>query len=179
MPLNRPFARICSLFFATALLLAAGSPLAPVVGVRAADRPVVRVGSPPPAVSLPDLSGRTRNPLQEAAGAPVVIHFWNTACHFCLDEMPAMDALYRKYSRKGLKIFAVNVGDSREQAEEFIEQNRVTYPVLLDKNRAVFGRFGLTGLPATFFIDRNGAIKHKVLGAASRETLARYIQNLF
>lgn len=175
MSVNRQIVRLCFLLLVTAMMPVAGPP----ESARAADRPTVRVGSPPPTLSLPDLSGKTHSLPQEAAGAPVVIHFWNTACHFCLDEMPAMDALYRKYGRKGLKIFAVNVGDSREQAEEFIEQTRVSYPVLLDKNRAVWARFGLTGLPATFFIDRSGAIKHKVLGAASRETLTRYIQNLF
>ncbi|MSM40846.1 MAG: redoxin domain-containing protein [Geobacter sp.] len=179
MHLNRPIARSSFLMLAAAMLLTAAGPLTLAGSALAAERATVRVGSPPPSLSLPDLSGRTHSLPQEGAGSPMVIHFWNTACHFCLDEMPAMDALYRSNSRKGLKIFAVNVGDSREQAKEFIEQTGVSYPVLLDKNRAVWVRFGLTGLPATFFIDRSGTIKHKLLGAASRETLTRYIQNLF
>lgn len=179
MIMHRSVVRACFSLLLTLVLLLAAGPLNRDGSASAAERRALRVGTPPPSLSLPDLSGRTRSLPQETVGAPLVIHFWSTSCQYCLDEMPAMDVLYRSYSRKGLKIFAINVGDSRNQAREFIKRTKVSYPVLLDKDRAVSGAFGLTGLPATFFIDRNGTIKHKLLGAASRETLARYIQNLF
>lgn len=145
----------------------------------AAERQPVRVGTPSPPFSLSDLTGQTRRLPQDAAGSPVVIHFWATSCQFCLEEMPAIDSLYKISRKKGLQVYAVNVGDSREQAKEFTVRTPVSYPVLLDKDRSVAGKFGITGLPATFFIDRNGVIRQKLLGAASRETLAKYIQNLF
>jgi len=159
------------------IILAAA--LSCLTSVWAAERQPVRVGTPSPPFSLSDLSGQTRRLPQDAAGSPVVIHFWATSCQFCLEEMPAIDSLYKVSRKKGLQVYAVNVGDSREQAKEFTVRTPVSYPVLLDRDRSVAGKFGITGLPATFFIDRNGVIRQKLLGAASKETLAKYIQNLF
>ena len=163
----------CVLLFGAAVFGAAGAGRA-----GAAERPAIRVGTAPPSFVLKDLSGTERR-FPDAAGVPTVIHFWSTTCNFCLEEMPAIDALYRSYRSRGLKILAVNVGDSREAARAFGAKTGVSYQVLLDTDRSVAGRYGISGLPATFFVDRRGQIKHKVLGAADSATLARYMGNLF
>ena len=160
----------CVLALAAAFLLAAPSG-------RAADRMVLKIGDPPPAFSLPDLDGRTVTVPDDLRGKAVIVHFWADWCQFCLEEMPALDSLYRQYRDKGLVIIAVNVGQSAAAARAYAQRVGISYPVLLDGESRTAKQYGVQGLPRTFFLDRKGRIKYKLLGEASVETLRKLALN--
>ena len=145
--------------------------------VFAADRSALRIGDPPPAFSLPDLDGRTVTVPADLRGKAVVVHFWADWCQFCLEEMPALDQLYRQYRDRGLVILAVNVGQPRAAAQTYARRVGISYPVLLDGDSTTAKRYGVVGLPRTFFLDRKGLIKYKLLGEATTETLRKLVLN--
>lgn len=142
-----------------------------------AERGMLKIGDPPPRFSLRDTEGRTVTAPGDFAGNAVVVHFWADWCPYCLEEMPVLDKLYRQYKKQGLMIYAVNVGQGLDAARAYMNRVKITYPVLLDTDGKTAKSYGVLGLPRTFFIDRKGNIKYKLLGEASGETLRKLVLN--
>ena len=140
-------------------------------------RQALKIGDPPPRFALSDLSGRTVTVPDDLRGKAVIIHFWADWCQYCAEEMPVIDGLYQRYRDKGLTVYAVNVSQSADVAKAFVERVKVSYPVLLDSDGNTAKQYSVLGLPRTFFLDRKGRIKYKLLGEADAETLERLIKN--
>ncbi len=143
----------------------------------AAERSPLKIGDPPPRFTLAGLDGKTVTVPDDLAGKAVVIHFWADWCPYCLDEMPVLESLYRQYRQQGLVIYAVNVGQGADAAKAFVDRVRISYPVLLDREGRTAKQYGVLGLPRTFFLDRKGLIKYKLLGEASEDMLRKLVQN--
>lgn len=143
--------------------------------VNASGKTGLRTGDPFPHIVLSDLTGSFMTIPGGLRGKVVVVHFWTDSCGNCRDEMPAMESLYRHYHNSGLMIVAINVGQSNVQAKKFVDSLKITYPVLLDTDGRAACRCGVFGLPRTFILDREGVIRHKIIGEATEETLKKLI----
>ena len=103
--------------------------------------------------------------LSDYRGKTVVLNFWATWCPPCVAEMPELQALHASHAAAGdLVVLAVDVEEPPAAVEEFKQQRTLTMPVLSDRTGAVRRHYGLPGLPGTFFIDRDGVVRAKVLG---------------
>jgi thiol-disulfide isomerase/thioredoxin len=122
-----------------------------------------------------DLAGMKMTIPESIKGKVVIIHFWAEGCSSCAREMPALEALYAEYKSKGLIVVAVNVGQQRDAVSAFIKKMGVSYPVVLDPESIAARNYGVFGLPRTFFLDRTGRIKYKILGEASEKTLKKLV----
>lgn len=140
--------------------------------------PVLKIGDPVPRIMLHDLTENKITIPDSVKGTVAIIHFWTEGCSSCTREMPAIETLYLKYRNKGLIVVAVNVGQSKEQVRAFIRKIGITYPVLLDPSQNAARQYGALVVPMTFFLDRNGFIKYKILGEASGEILNRLVLKL-
>ncbi len=117
-----------------------------------------------PDFSLPSMEG-TMYRLSDLYGKVVIINFWATWCVPCLEEMPALDILNNRYKDKGLVILGISIDRKKETVEEFLSKNPVSYPILLDQKGEVFvNKYTVTGLPATYLIDREGHIVEQYIG---------------
>ncbi len=123
----------------------------------------VTPAEPAPDFTLPDLAGRPVR-LQDFRGRVVLLNFWATWCEPCRQEIPAMQELVRELEPRGLVLLAVNYQETPAQAAAFARDVKLTGLVLLDADGAAAQRFHVTGLPASFFIDRNGVLVGSVLG---------------
>ncbi len=128
-----------------------GTPKSPQVGELAPDFQF-QVGEQP--ISLSDLQG-----------APVLLNFWATYCPPCREEMPYLQQIYDEWQEKGLFLLAVNIGESSSDIESFMQSRGLSLPVLLDSNGALAGQYGVTGIPATFFIGKDGIVQKVKVGA--------------
>lgn len=145
-----------------AWFLSASRTLSPSSHLAAA---VPEIGKPAPAFSLNALSGK-RVRLSEFRGRPVFLNFWATWCPYCVSEFGAIDAAYQEYGATGKVVFlAINSGESPETAGDYFAKTGYTMPVLLDRDTAVSQRYLVQGLPTSYFINRNGIIQDKVVGA--------------
>jgi thiol-disulfide isomerase/thioredoxin len=104
-------------------------------------------------------------------GSLVMLNFWATWCGPCRVEMPFIQEVFEddKWADQGLVILAVNIGETSSQVEEFMEHFGVSFPVLLDKDADVAKNYNIRGIPTTLFIDKNGIIKDKKVGAFLEE----------
>lgn len=132
------------------------------------------IGMKAPEVSVLDLNDKVVK-LSDFKGNVVALRFWSSACKACVNEMPAIDDIGKKYSGRGMVILAVNIGESKETVERFVKKLNISYPVLLDPAHIAAKKYGVIGVPTTFFIDRNGIAKKAVVGAIAQKEFEKTI----
>ena len=104
--------------------------------------------------------------LKDYRGKVVFLNFWATWCPSCRTEMPDMSKLYQEFKGKGFEIVAVNVKDKRDDAMKFVQNMKLTYPIMLDPEGEVGLLYGAWGMPATYLIDRKGVVLARLWGPA-------------
>jgi cytochrome c biogenesis protein CcmG/thiol:disulfide interchange protein DsbE len=148
-------------------LRASGSVAAPSLNQPVLERgdlgPVPRIGSV--------LAGR-RVSLTQLRGTPVVLNFWASWCDPCRAEAPALQRAWTQARGGGVMFLGLNMQDITDDAHAFTRDAGVTYPSLRDRSNGVAHRWGVTGLPETFFVSAQGRVVGHVIGAASAGQLA-------
>ena len=145
------------------------------VGAPLSSSPSPREGFLAPDFTLDTLDGK-RVALSELRGKVVVINFWATWCLPCREETPALEKSYAQYKDSGVVILGVNLTDqdSIREVESFVQEFRLTYPILLDRDGTVSNTlYQIRGLPTTFFVNREGIIRTAVVGGPMSETFIR------
>lgn len=119
-----------------------------------------------PAVSIPAIDGRNFDPAT-LAGRPVLVTFWSTTCAVCLREIPELEALYRRFSRRGFEMIAVAMPwDSPGAVVQLARARGTPYPVALDADGAIARAFGdVSVTPTHFLIDPDGGVAFRRTGA--------------
>jgi peroxiredoxin len=113
---------------------------------------------------LEDLQGKAVR-LSNYRGRVVFVNLWTTWCEPCRVEMPSMEGLHRRLSGDDFVMLAVSAdADGREVVEPFVRELKLTFPVLLDPDGDVVGRYRVTGYPETFIIDRDGRVVAHEIG---------------
>ena len=139
----------------------------------------LRVGTPPPEISLPLLSGGSIRLPSSLQGKVAVIHFWSSGCSTtCRTEMMVLDGLFNTYRSRGLAVVAVNVGQKGNEVKEFLKGINPTYAVVLDQDRKGALAYDSVDLPRTFIIDRKGLLRYKIIGGTDEGTLKKYVLSL-
>lgn len=124
----------------------------------------IQVGNLAPDFQLPNLDYEPMS-LNELRGKPVVLNFWATWCPACIDEMPYLQEIHEEYSDDGLMLLAIDVGENPSQVEKFLQNNNLSLPVLLDTSGVVAQKYRIQVIPTTYFIDGDGIIQSKRIGA--------------
>jgi len=128
---------------------------------------------PAPAFSLERLDRDGTLSLASLRGKGVVLNFWASWCIPCKDEAPLLERVWQTYRDRGLVVVGVNIQDLEQEARRFIAQTNPTYSNVRDVDGAVHRAYGLTGVPETFFITRDGRIIRKFPGAVVEWTVWR------
>jgi cytochrome c biogenesis protein CcmG, thiol:disulfide interchange protein DsbE len=136
-----------------------------------------QIGKPIANFSLTDLNGTTHS-IADYKGRPVLINGWATWCPPCKAEMPALHAFYLKHQAEGFDLLAINSGDSRSAVQDFIAQKGFTFPVLLDTNKDVLDGLGVSGLPTSIFVGRDGTVKIIHVGGLTPEAIEKELTPL-
>ena len=132
-------------------------------------------GSQPvaPTFDLPALGSKQRVSLQSLRGKVVVLNFWASWCVGCQDEAADLNALAARWKSKGVVFVGLDAQDLTSDARSFARAHNVRYPLVHASDDSIKDRYGVTGFPETFVIDRKGrAVYHlQVDTLASSESL--------
>ncbi|MBF0328844.1 MAG: TlpA family protein disulfide reductase [Nitrospirae bacterium] len=143
-----------------------------------AEKVHLKIGDTAPKAVLKDLKGSNVSLPDDFKGKLVVLRFWADWCKSCEIEMPALDRVYKKHVQKNIVILAINVGQTKEIAEDYARKLELSYPVLLDQSSKIAKSYGVVGLPTTIIIDRDGRLKKKIIGETGGEALEKIIAEL-
>jgi cytochrome c biogenesis protein CcmG, thiol:disulfide interchange protein DsbE len=148
-------------------------------------------GNTAPSFELELLDGSGTLTDEDLRGQPVVVNFWASWCIPCREEMPLLEKTWRAYKDDGVVFLGVNIKDAESDAKRFVEEFNITYPTVRDLDQSLTRKFGVRGLPETFFVDHRwtfiGAISGErkgdeqgtvVLGAISEDELVSNVEIL-
>jgi thiol-disulfide isomerase/thioredoxin len=152
-------------------------------------KPELQTEALPVEGSLPPLSGAVEwlnsPPLSRESlqGKIVLIDFWTYSCINCLRAIPYVRAWAEKYKNQGLVVIGVHTPEfafekSAGNVKKAVSDLKITYPVAVDSNYAIWRAFGNQYWPAHYFIDGEGRIRHHHFGEGDYDEAEQVIQQL-
>jgi cytochrome c biogenesis protein CcmG, thiol:disulfide interchange protein DsbE len=136
------------------------------------------IGRSAPDFVLRTLDGTRTIRLRQLRGRVVVVNFWASWCVECRAEHPNLLAAWNRFRHQGLALVGIDFDDRNEAALEFMRQMGGDWPVLQDPGDRTALDYGVSGVPETFFIGRDGVIRYKQVGPSSYALLVHQIERL-
>ena len=140
----------------------------------------IQLGLPAPDFAFPDLNGQKVS-LSDHRGKVVFVNIWATWCPPCISEMPSMQKLYDRFKGENFEILAVNIDSAGHEAvAPFMKELNLSFPALLDPQGNIQPLYGITGVPESFIVDREGILVEKVIGPMdwTDPKILRFFQDL-
>jgi peroxiredoxin len=110
----------------------------------------------------------------------VMLDFWATWCGPCVEAMPHVDGVAKKFADRGIVFYAVNVGEDAATIKEFLESKELDVPVAMDLDSAITQQYGANGIPQTVLIGKDGKVQvvHVGFSANLADELSAEIEEL-
>ena len=117
-----------------------------------------------PSFTLTLFDGRAIS-LEDFRGKVLFLNFWASWCVPCRAEAKDLEAAWRKYKDRDVVFLGVSIQDKEDDARRFLKEFGITYLNGHDSTGKIVIDYGVWGIPETFFIDRQGRITYKHVGA--------------
>ena len=124
---------------------------------------IAAVGKPAPAFELKDADGNLWK-LSDLRGKVVFLNFWATWCTTCKSEMPYKEQLFQKMQGRPFQMLGILFRDSPSNLPAYKMKLPVSAPTLISNDSETAKLYGITGVPETFIIDKDGIIREKIVG---------------
>ncbi len=124
---------------------------------------IAAVGKPAPMFELMDADGNMWK-LSDLRGKIVFLNFWATWCTTCKSEMPYKESLFRQMQGQPFQMLGVLFRDNPSNLPEYYRTQPVSMPTLISPGNEMAKLYGITGVPETFIIDKNGIVREKIVG---------------
>jgi len=115
--------------------------------------------------------------LGDLAGKPTLLSFWTTWCPYCRAQTPVLVDAQARYG-ESVQFVGINVKENQQTVQNYVNSNDMRYPIALDFDGRVAGRYGVAGFPTTYFLDAEGRIVARHVGQLSSEKAEDYLQQL-
>lgn len=126
--------------------------------------------------------------LSDYKGKVVFLNFWATWCPPCRKEMPDIQSLYNEYNQNQDDVIFLGVANPRSENNintrevdkdgiiKFLEENELDFPVVFDESGEIFGLYGISSLPTTFLINKDGNIVGYAPGMLTKDIMKSVIE---
>jgi peroxiredoxin len=136
---------------------------------------VALVGKEAPDFKLNDLDG-TVVIMANQKGSVVVLDFWATWCGPCRQSLPGLNKIYKEFQAKGMKAWAVDLQEGKEKIQPVKAQLIPDVPVLLDEKSEVAKKYGVSGIPQTVIIGKDGKVKKVLVGSGNEAKIKQAVE---
>lgn len=145
--------------------------------VKKLDEILNKIWGNAPDFELSDIYGNSFK-LSNLKGKVIILDFFATWCPPCVAEIPGFNSLVDEYKSKGLEIVGVSLDDKVSTVKDFAENKNMKYHLIMGNEKIVKDYGGITGIPTTFIIDKNGNIVNKHIGYVEKEDFEKEIKGL-
>jgi thiol-disulfide isomerase/thioredoxin len=113
-------------------------------------------------------------------GHVVVLDFWASWCGPCMQSMPLVDEVVRRFADRKVELVAVNMEEQPEQVKTMLQRHQLKVPVVFDADGTVAAKYAVTAIPQTVVIDRDGKIARLFVGGGKKtaEALRKALEEL-
>ncbi len=126
---------------------------------------------------LTSMDGREFS-LAALRGKVVLMDFWATWCGPCLKDLPALQQIHTEFRDRGLVLIGIDAGEDRETVNKFLDQTKLSYPIILINGTSVLESYSVTAFPTVVLIDRDGKIALYHVGSGSEADLRAALASL-
>jgi peroxiredoxin len=135
-------------------------------------------GSPAPDFNLTARGGQSAS-LSSHAGKVVLVDFWATWCEPCRASFPEYQAMVARYADR-VVVLGISEDDEQQGIDRFAEETGVRFPLAWDADKAVAGRYQISGMPTLFIIDQSGLVRfvHSGFRAGDEQQIGAAIESL-
>jgi peroxiredoxin len=128
---------------------------------------------------LPTLDGPDFD-LASRKGKIVILDFWATWCGPCMQTAPLFEDVMREFAGRDVELIGVNMEEQPDLIKSVLERHKLRFRVALDRDGAIAPRYGVTAIPQTVVIDREGKIARLFVGGGKKtaDALRKSIQEL-
>jgi cytochrome c biogenesis protein CcmG/thiol:disulfide interchange protein DsbE len=123
-----------------------------------------RVGAVAPAFTLHRLDGPGKVSLASLRGKPVVLNFWASWCEPCKSEAAVLERDWTSYRKRGVVFLGVDYHDLDSDARRFVSAHALTFSMLEDGSGKVTGSYGISQVPETYVLNRQGRVVAHLAG---------------
>jgi peroxiredoxin len=130
------------------------------------DRTRELIGKPAPDFALPSLDGRTVSLAAYRGNKKVVLSYWASWCGPCRMELPVLRRFYQRMHQADadFEFLAISIDHDREPAQDYANEAKLPFPVLLDSSEKTAESYLVNGIPALFVIDKSGRVTSAHVG---------------
>lgn len=144
--------------------------------VTEGDLPHRLLGKTAPSFAAQCVDGKLLK-FEDLKGTVVVLDFCASWCSPCLEFMPIVSEVSTRLAGKGVVAYAVNIGEDRDTASNFVTKIGLTLPVLVDADGSIAESYGAIAIPQTVLIDRDGRIQAVHVGIDRPEAFREKLLN--
>ena len=159
----------------TAVLLVAGCGSSSAGGSAAQVTPAADRPAAVP-VSVPRIDGPRDLTIGRPGARPTVVNLWASWCGPCKEEMPAVQRFAT--ANPGVRVVGIAIDDAPDAARDFAREVGVKFPLGVDSDDGVGDGYGVTGLPTTFLLDRQGRLASTWAGPVTEDDLTTLVSGL-
>ena len=123
----------------------------------------IKKGDAFPAGAIPALTGKGTVEPAKNKGKVVIVDFWASWCEPCKVELPALNALYKKYKSRGLVVIGVNLDEKKADALGFLKEHPVQIPLGYDggEKKVLAEQAEIEVMPTSFIVDKKGIVSER------------------
>jgi cytochrome c biogenesis protein CcmG/thiol:disulfide interchange protein DsbE len=130
------------------------------------------VGAVAPTFTLRRLEGDGRVSLASYRGKPVVLNFWASWCEPCKSEAKVLERDWTSYRNRGVVFLGVDYHDLASDARTFVSKHALTFTMLEDGSGKVTGSYGISQVPETYVLSRQGKVVAHLAGPITDPSFA-------
>lgn len=116
-------------------------------------------GKPAPEFELELLGGGKMSPASHKGKDIVILDFWATWCPPCVEGLPTLAKIAEEFKDKNVVFYAVNQDEDEQTVQKFLKEHDLKLQVPMDKGGEVGQKYGVSGIPTTVFIDKDGVVQ--------------------
>lgn len=142
---------------------------------RPTGRPLV--GEAAPGFYVTTLDGSQLS-LADLKGQVALVNFWAGWCQPCEEELPALQAAWEEFGPRGVGFVGLAHQETAASVTATAQEYGLTFPLALDAGDAVAASYGITGIPETFVLDRDGRVAYVHIGPVTQAQLTEELSTL-